>query len=136
MVLHQESSMKQAATRAVYSVVKNKFLQFITESAVFQPTIRRYILEDRSLHLVRIPKKITFIWKPSTELLRVHGSSDIYIRIVSRVLVTYKTGSGLDDWIYCTLYFHNSELQAIQRYRYSTHFPNHRCTRTRVLRLH
>jgi hypothetical protein len=31
--------------------------------------------------------------------------------------VTYKTGFGLDDWIYCTLYIHNSELQAIQRYR-------------------
>jgi hypothetical protein len=27
--------------------------------------------------------------------------------------VTYKTGFGLDDWIYCTLYIHNSELQAI-----------------------
>jgi hypothetical protein len=33
-----------------------------------------------------------------------------------------QTGFGLDDWIYCTLYIHNSGLQAIQRYRYSTHF--------------
>jgi hypothetical protein len=30
-----------------------------------------------------------------------------------RVRVTYKKGSGLDDWIYCTLYIHNSGLQAI-----------------------
>jgi hypothetical protein len=29
------------------------------------------------------------------------------------VCVTYTTGSGLDDWIYCPLYIHNSELQAI-----------------------
>jgi hypothetical protein len=31
---------------------------------------------------------------------------------------------------------HNSALQAIQRYRFSTHFPVHRCTSTRVLSLH
>jgi hypothetical protein len=43
---------------------------------------------------------------------------------------------GLDWLIYCTLCIHNSELQAIQRYRWSTHFPVHRCTRTRVLSLH
>jgi hypothetical protein len=30
--------------------------------------------------------------------------------------------SGLDDWVYCTLHIRNSELRAIQRYRYSTHF--------------
>jgi hypothetical protein len=36
--------------------------------------------------------------------------------------VTYKTGFGLDDCIYCTLYIHNSGLQAVQRYRYSRHF--------------
>jgi hypothetical protein len=52
--------------------------------------------------------------------------------ILSRVGVTYKTGSGLDDWIYCTLYIHNSELQAIQHYRYSTRFTVHRYTRTRI----
>jgi hypothetical protein len=28
------------------------------------------------------------------------------INILSRVGVTYKTGFGLDDWIYCTLYIH------------------------------
>jgi hypothetical protein len=35
------------------------------------------------------------------------------IIIMSRVWVTYKTGFGLDDWVYCTLYIHNSGLQAI-----------------------
>jgi hypothetical protein len=50
--------------------------------------------------------------------------------------VTYKTGFGLDVWIYCTLYIHNSGLQGIQRYCYSTHFPVHRCTRIRILSLH
>jgi hypothetical protein len=50
--------------------------------------------------------------------------------------VTYKTGFGRDDWIYYTLYIHNSGLQAIQRYRYSTHFAIHRCTRTRILSHH
>jgi hypothetical protein len=29
--------------------------------------------------------------------------------------VAYKTGFGLDDWIYCTLYIHNLRLQVIQR---------------------
>jgi hypothetical protein len=31
-------------------------------------------------------------------------------------------GFGSDHWIYCSLYTDSSELQAIQRYRYSTHF--------------
>jgi hypothetical protein len=31
--------------------------------------------------------------------------------------VTYNTGFGLDDSIYCTIYIHNSGLQAIERYR-------------------
>jgi hypothetical protein len=34
-----------------------------------------------------------------------------------KLLVTYTTGFGLDDWIYCTLYIHNSGLQVIQLYR-------------------
>jgi hypothetical protein len=31
---------------------------------------------------------------------------------------------------------HNSELQAVQRYRYSTHFPLDPFARTRILSLH
>jgi hypothetical protein len=46
--------------------------------------------------------------------------------------MTYKPGLGLVNWIYT----HNSELQAIQRYCWSTHFTVHRYTRTRVLSLH
>jgi hypothetical protein len=46
--------------------------------------------------------------------------------------VAYRTGFGLDEWIYCTLYIHNSGLQIIQRSRYSTHFAVHRSTRTRI----
>jgi hypothetical protein len=53
-----------------------------------------------------------------------------------RGCVTYKTGSGLDDLICCTLYIHNSGLQAIQRSRWSTHFTVHRYTCTRVLCFH
>jgi hypothetical protein len=45
--------------------------------------------------------------------------------------VTYKTGFGLD--ILHLIHSHNTELQALQRYRYSTHFAVNRCTRTRVL---
>jgi hypothetical protein len=37
--------------------------------------------------------------------------------ILSYVGVTYKTGFRFGDWIYGTLYIHNSGLQAIQRYR-------------------
>jgi hypothetical protein len=29
-----------------------------------------------------------------------------YNKILSNVGVTYKTGFGLDDWIYCTLHIH------------------------------
>jgi hypothetical protein len=43
--------------------------------------------------------------------------------ILSGVGVTYRRGFVLDDWIYWQLvHSHNSGLQAIQRYRYSTHF--------------
>jgi hypothetical protein len=49
-----------------------------------------------------------------------------YSKILSRVggclCVTYKTGFGLDDWIYCILYIHDSGLQPIQCYRCSAHF--------------
>jgi hypothetical protein len=50
--------------------------------------------------------------------------------------VIYKTGIGLDDCVYCDLYIIHSGLQAIQRYRYSTHFPVRRYRRTMILRLH
>jgi hypothetical protein len=49
---------------------------------------------------------------------------------LSRVGVTYKTGFGLNDWIYWTLCTRNLELQIIQRYRYSTQFAVYRYTRT------
>jgi hypothetical protein len=32
---------------------------------------------------------------------------------VGHLCMTYKTGFGLDDSIYCALYIHNSGLQAI-----------------------
>jgi hypothetical protein len=49
--------------------------------------------------------------------------------------VTYKTGLGLD---LLTPYTHNSGLQAIESYRYSTHFVRvvPRCTRTSVFSLY
>jgi hypothetical protein len=51
--------------------------------------------------------------------------------IVSHAAVmTYKTDFGLDDWIYFTLYIHNSELQTIQRYGRFAHITVHRYTRT------
>jgi hypothetical protein len=51
--------------------------------------------------------------------------------------LSYKTGFGLDDWIYCTLYIHIvRDYGELQRSRYSTHFLVHRYTRTRILRLH
>jgi hypothetical protein len=43
--------------------------------------------------------------------------------------VTYKTGFGLDDWIYCTLYIRTfRDYRQLHRYRRSTHFPVHRYT--------
>jgi hypothetical protein len=51
-------------------------------------------------------------------------------------IINYRRGFGLRDLIYCTLYTHNSGLQAIQRYRYSTRFAVRRYTRTRILSLH
>jgi hypothetical protein len=55
--------------------------------------------------------------------------------MLSRVGVTNKKGSGLDDWIYCTLCIHNSGLQVIERLSRSTHFTVHRYTCIRVLSL-
>jgi hypothetical protein len=45
-------------------------------------------------------------------------------------------GFGLDDWIYCSLYIHNSRLQVIQRYPWFIHFTVHCYTCARVLSLH
>jgi hypothetical protein len=53
---------------------------------------------------------------------------------VGRVIRDFYTGFRLDDWKY--LHIHNLELQAIQRYCWSTYFTVHRYTRTRVLCLH
>jgi hypothetical protein len=65
-------------------------------------------------------------------------SVTIYIYIYCHVYgcMTYKTGSGLDDWICWHLNTHSSRLQTIQRYRYSTHFAVYHCTHTRILSLH
>jgi hypothetical protein len=42
---------------------------------------------------------------------------------VGGLRVTHETGSGFDDWIYCTLYIHTTrDYRQLQRYRYSTHF--------------
>jgi hypothetical protein len=38
---------------------------------------------------------------------KVRNLHEIPFNIVT-ILVTYKMGFGLDDWIYCTLYIHNS----------------------------
>jgi hypothetical protein len=59
-----------------------------------------------------------------------------YCHDLGCLCVTYKTEFEFDDWIYRTLYFHNSGLQVIQRYFWSTHTTVHRYTRTRVLSLH
>jgi hypothetical protein len=54
-----------------------------------------------------------------------HCSMELITNIMSRVGVTYKTGV----WIgFITPYTHNSGLQAIQSYCWSTHFAVHRCT--------
>jgi hypothetical protein len=42
--------------------------------------------------------------------IRIHTIT--YCHVYGRL--TYKTGFGLDDWIYCTLYIHNSGLQVMQ----------------------
>jgi hypothetical protein len=47
------------------------------------------------------------------EIVASHSLSLRYILILSRLGVTTKTGFGLDDWIYCTLYIRNSGLQAV-----------------------
>jgi hypothetical protein len=48
--------------------------------------------------------------------------------------MTFKTGFGLDDWIYCILDIHAFwNYRQSQRYRSTTHFPVHCCTRIRVL---
>jgi hypothetical protein len=48
--------------------------------------------------------------------------------------VTYKTGfwTGWLNLLHL-IHSHSSGLQEIQRYRWSTHFPVHSCSRTRIL---
>jgi hypothetical protein len=60
-----------------------------------------------------------------------------YFKILSRVVgcscLTYKTGFEIYVWIYCTLYIHNSGLQAIQCYCWSAHFTllhTHYCSQS------
>jgi hypothetical protein len=48
---------------------------------------------------------------------------------MSRVGVTYMAGFRLDDWIYWHI-IHNTGLQTIQCYRWSTHFTVHCYTHT------
>jgi hypothetical protein len=46
----------------------------------------------------------------------MHKMRNGYIILVGRcrgIGMTYKTGFGLDDWIYCNLYIHKSGLQPI-----------------------
>jgi hypothetical protein len=50
--------------------------------------------------------------------------------------MTYKTRFGLDDWIYCTLYRHNSGLHAITEPSLVCTLYNSPYTRTRILSLH
>jgi hypothetical protein len=60
----------------------------------------------------------------------------LYQQILSRVWVTYRR---VLDWVIGfidTSYIQNSGLQAIQRYRWFTHFTVHCYTRTSVLSLH
>jgi hypothetical protein len=59
-----------------------------------------------------------------------------YCHVFGGLCVTYKTRFGLDDWMYCILHIHNSELQAIQRYCWSTHITVHRYMHTKILSLH
>jgi hypothetical protein len=46
-------------------------------------------------------------WCPTCRLAFISRDRWCYIYIVTCIL-TYKTGSGLDDWIYCTLYIHTT----------------------------
>jgi hypothetical protein len=44
-------------------------------------------------------------------ILLLCNNYDHEITVTCRGLrVTYKTGFGLDDWVYCALYIHNSVL--------------------------
>jgi hypothetical protein len=49
--------------------------------------------------------------------------------------VTYKTVSGLVDWIYWHLIHTTRNYRQLQPYCWTTHFTVHRYTRTRVLSL-
>jgi hypothetical protein len=50
---------------------------------------------------------------PPQDCILTATVSEIHFNIIilSRVGLIYKTGFGLHDWIYCTLYIHNSGLQ-------------------------
>jgi hypothetical protein len=55
----------------------------------------------------------------------------MYIVACMRECMTYKTGSGLGDWIYWHIIHSTRDYRQLERYRCSTHFTCHRYTRTR-----
>jgi hypothetical protein len=68
---------------------------------------------------------------------KVAGSSSDELLRFEGVLMTYKTGFGLDDWICCALYIcTHFGTKAVTAPSLFTRFTVHSCARTRVLSLH
>jgi hypothetical protein len=70
------------------------------------------------MYLIRLNKSYAL----SSNMLVIHTHSGLNKATLCKNTVTcrssrvtYKTGLGLDYWIYYTLYIHNPGLQAIQR---------------------
>jgi hypothetical protein len=93
----------------------------------------QYLLQILPITCNKYVKNIAPQIRPPSALPHkvLNAKSDQHLR------VTYKTSVWI-GWL-CSLHLihsHNSGLQVLQRYRYSTHFTVHRYTRTRILSLH
>jgi hypothetical protein len=74
---------------------------------IFFPCSSRIVLE-------RLPRQASLKGLCSFDLQRIARTGSLVIVVLCiGGCVTYKTGFGLDDWIYCTLYIHNPGLHVI-----------------------
>jgi hypothetical protein len=93
--------------RRVVSFILCRFIS--RETAPLVLTYRRELCSRAGLNAIE-KRRITWrsLYEYATEIEKhvFEHENQLKAIILSRVGVTYETGFGLDDWIYCILYIH------------------------------